>query len=194
VADLFTLEESDLSGLERFGAKSAENIVSSIASHKKISLWRFIYSLGILHVGEQTAQDVANHFGTLEKIIEASPDNINTIENIGPVVSRSLHDFFKQKENLNLVKKLLKNGVVIEKAKVIKGGKFAGQTFVLTGSLSSMSRDEAKVKITSQGGKVSSSVSKNTSYVVAGDESGSKYTDAQKLGVRILSEKEFLSI
>ena len=193
-ADLFTLEIADLSGLERFGEKSAENIISSISSHKKVPLWRFIYALGILHVGEQTAQDIANHFGTLENIMKASAEEINNIENIGPVVSRSIHDFFTHKENNSFIKKLLDNGVTIEKVKVVKGGKFAGQTFVLTGTLSSMSRDEAKAKITSLGGKVSSSVSKNTAYVVAGDEPGSKLADAQKLGVKILNEKEFLKI
>lgn len=193
-ADLFTLEIADLSGLERFGAKSADNIISSIASHKKVSLWRFIYALGILHVGEQTAQDIANHFGTLDKVIEASSEEINTIENIGPVVSKSVHDFFTHKENNIFIKKLLENGVVIDKVKVIKVGKFTGQTFVLTGTLSSMSRDEAKQKIVSLGGKVSSSVSKNTNYVVAGDEPGSKYTDAQKLGVKILDEASFLKM
>lgn len=192
--DLFTLEESDLAGLERFGAKSAENIVSSISLHKKVPLWRFIYALGILHVGEQTAQDIANHFGTLEKIMRASRDEINTIENIGPVVSNSVYDFFKQKENTAFISKLVDNGVKIEKVTKNTSGKFTGQTFVLTGTLSSMSRDEAKAKITREGGKISSSVSKNTSYVVAGDEPGSKYTDAQKLGVKILSEKEFLKI
>ncbi len=193
-ADLFTLETADLSGLERFGEKSAENIISSIESHKKVPLWRFIYALGILHVGEQTAQDIANHFGTLDKISKASIDDINSIENIGPVVSKSVNDFFRQKENINFIKKLLENGVIVEKAKVTKGGKLTGQTFVLTGTLSSMGRNEAKAKITSQGGKVSSSVSKATNYVVAGDEPGSKYNDAQKLGVKILNEKEFLKI
>jgi len=194
VADLFTLEESDLSGLERFGVKSAENIVLSINSHKRVPLWRFIYALGILHVGEQTAQDIANHFGNLDKVMQASIEDINAIDNIGPVVSQSAFDFFKQKENVNFINKLLKNGITIENAKIIKGGKLGGQTFVLTGTLSSMSRDEAKAKITSLGGKVSSSVSKNTNYVVSGDDPGSKYTDAQKLGVRILSESEFLKI
>ncbi len=194
VADLFTLEESDLSGLERFGVKSAQNIITSVDSHKKIPLWRFIYALGILHVGEQTAQDIANHFGTLEKIMTAKEEEISQIENIGPVVAQSPSDFFTHKENITLIKKLLKNGVTIEKVKIQKGSKFTNMTFVLTGTLSSMSRDEAKAKITSLGGKVSGSVSKNTSYVVAGDEPGSKYVDAQKLGVKILSEKEFLEV
>lgn len=194
VADLFTLEVADLSGLERFGDKSAENIISSIASHKKVPLWRFIYALGVLHVGEQTAQDIANHFGTLEKVMNASIDDINSIENIGPVVSRSVHEFFNHKENVAFVNKLIDNGVSIDKVKVIKGGKLTGQTFVLTGTLSSMSRDEAKQKILSLGGKVSGSVSKKTNYVVAGDEPGSKYNDAIKIGVKILDEKAFIKI
>ncbi len=192
VADLFTLEESDLSGLERFGVKSAQNIIASINAHKKVPLWRFIYALGIIHVGEQTAQDVANHFGTLEKIIKANIEEVNSIENIGPVVSRSFCEYFKHKENVNFVNKLLKNGVLIEKNNNKRGTKFTGQTFVLTGTLTSLSRDEAKSKIIKEGGKVSSSVSKNTNYVVAGDTPGSKYADALKLGVKILTEQEFL--
>ncbi len=194
VADLFILEESDLSGLERFGVKSAQNIIASINAHKKVPLWRFVYALGILHVGEQTSRDVANHFGNLEKIIKASVPEINSIENIGPVVSRSLFEYFKHKENVNFVNKLLKNGVSIEKNNNKRGTKFTGQTFVLTGTLTSLSRDEAKSKIIKEGGKVSSSVSKNTNYVVAGDTPGSKYDDALKLGVKILTEQEFLKI
>ncbi len=193
-SDLFTLEVADLSGLERFGEKSAENIISSIESHKKVPLWRFLYALGILHVGEQTAQDIANHFGTLEKIINSTRQDLVELEDIGPVVSKSVYDFFTHKENIAFIEKLLENGVTIEKVKVTKAGKFTGQTFVLTGALSSMSRDEAKQKITSLGGKVSGSVSKNTTYVVAGDSPGSKLDDAQKLGVKILDETAFLKI
>jgi DNA ligase (NAD+) len=193
-ADLFTLEISDLAGLERFGAKSADNIISSIASHKKVPLWRFLYALGILHVGEQTAQDVANHFGTLEKVMNASRADIESIENIGPVVAESINDFFSHKENKALVAKLLANGVSPQKALVKKGGKFAGKIFVLTGTLPTLSRDEAKARIVSEGGKVSSSVSKNTSYVLAGDSAGSKYDDAEKLGVAIIDESDFLKM
>jgi DNA ligase (NAD+) len=194
VADLFTLEVADLAGLERFGEKSAENIVASIKAHKKISLWRFLYSLGTLHVGEQTAQDVANHFKTLEKVMSSTQEQINNIDNIGPVVSKSLHDFFQEKTNLALVEKLLANGVTIEKIKSLPSAKakFAGQTFVLTGTLETLSRDEVKKKIIALGGKVSGSVSIKTSYVVAGSEPGSKYAEAQKLGVKILNEQEFL--
>jgi len=192
-ADLFTLEKVDLSGLERFGEKSADNIISSIETHKKVSLWRFIYALGIIHVGEETARDLANHFGSLDKIMKASGEEINNIENIGPVVSRSISDFFKDKINLNLINKLIKNGVSIfhEKAKSLK---LVGQTFVLTGTLSTMSREDAKKKIVENGGNISSSVSAKTSFVVVGEEPGSKYTDAQKLGVKTLSEQEFLKM
>jgi DNA ligase (NAD+) len=195
-ADLFTLQVADLSGLERFGEKSAENIVSSISSHRKVSLFRFIYSLGIVHVGEQTAQDLANHFVTLEKLMKATQEEINNIENIGPVVSLSVFEFFRQKENIHFIDKLLSNGVEIEKAKISKNVnmKWKGMTFVLTGTLSAMSREEAKKKILENGGKVSSSVSKVTSYVVSGEAPGSKYSDAQKLGVKILSEDEFLKM
>mgnify|MGYP006314621077 FL=1 len=172
----------------------ADNIISSIASHKKVPLWRFLYALGILHVGEQTAQDVANHFGTLEKVMNASRADIESIENIGPVVAESINDFFSHKENKALVAKLLANGVSPQKALVKKGGRFTGKTFVLTGTLPTLSRDEAKVRIVSEGGKVSSSVSKNTSYVLAGDSPGSKYDDAEKLGVPIIDEPKFLKM
>jgi DNA ligase (NAD+) len=192
-ADLFTLEKADLSGLERFGEKSADNIISSIQSHKKIPLWRFIYALGIIHVGEQTARDLANHFGSLTKLSNASVLEINDIENIGPVVSQSIFEYFKNKSNIGFMNKLFENGVNVfhEKAKNLK---LSGKTFVLTGTLSTMSREDAKKKIIENGGSVSSSVSKATSYVVAGEKSGSKFTDAQKLGVKILSEPEFLKI
>lgn len=192
-ADLFTLEKSDLSGLERFGEKSADNIISSIDNHKKVLLWRFIYALGIIHVGEETSRDLANHFGSLDKLMKGNEEEINNIENIGPVVSKSIYEFFKDKTNINLINKLLENGVSIHHEKS-KNNKFEGQTFVLTGTLTSMSREEAKKKIIENGGKVSGSVSPKTTYVIAGDNPGSKYTDAQKFGVKILPESEFLKM
>jgi DNA ligase (NAD+) len=192
-ADLFTLEKADLSGLERFGEKSADNIISSIQAHKKVSLWRFIYALGIIHVGEQTAQDLANHFESLIKLSKASLSEINNIENIGPVVSKSIFDFFRNGTNLGFMDKLFANGVNVYHEKA-KSKKFRGKSFVLTGTLSTMSREEAKKKIIENGGSVSSSVSSNTSYVIVGENPGSKYTDAQKLKVKTLSEDEFLKI
>ena len=196
-ADIFTLEKEDIAPLERFGEKSAENIIKEIKNKKKIPLSKFLWALGILHVGEETARDLAEHFGTLEKLISAATTTlaeIDSIENIGPAVLKSLQNFFQDKNNLNFIKKLEKNGVVIEKVEKKKKGKFTGQTFVLTGTLSGMSREIAKEKIIALGGKVSGSVSKSTSYVVAGTDPGSKFTTAQKLGAKVLSEKEFLGM
>jgi len=196
-ADIFTLEKVDIAPLERFGEKSAENIVQEIKNKKKISLAKFLWALGILHVGEETARDLAEHFGTLEKLtscVRQDLTQIDSIENIGPAVSKSLSDFFRDKNNLNFIKKLEKNGVVIEKMEKKKAGKLTGLNFVLTGILSSMSREIAKEKVISLGGKVASSVSKNTSYVVAGAEPGSKLKTALKLGVKVLNEKEFLNM
>jgi len=195
--DIFTLEKEDIATLERFGEKSAENIIREIEEKKKIPLAKFLWALGILHVGEETARDLATHFGTLEKLISSvkeDKEEVDSIENIGPAVLKSLHDFFNDKNNLNFLKKLKENGVVIEKAEKRKTGEFSGKVFVLTGTLSTMSREIAKEKIIAKGGKMSGSVSKNTSYVVAGEEAGSKLKNAQKLGVKILDEKEFLSM
>ena len=193
-ADLFTLEEADLSGLERFGEKSAKNIIESIQSRKKLPLWRFLISLGILHVGEETAKDLANHFGTFQKIQAASFEALEVIPNIGPIVAKSLTEFFKNKSSQLFAQKLLDVGVVPEKAIKKAEGKFTGKTFVLTGTMEGMSRNDAKAKIESLGGKVSSSVSKQTSYVVAGNDPGSKYDNAQSLGVPILDERGFLKL
>ena len=194
-ADLFTLKKSDLEGLERFGEKSADNIINSIQSHKTVTLPRFIYALGILHVGEQTAEDLAKHFTALDKLASGGSDEINNIENIGPVVAKSVFDFFRDKENLKFINKLQKNGVMVQSYKLqTTSYKLAGKTFVITGTLETMSRDEAKNRIKSLGGKTSESVSKLTSYVVAGSEAGSKKAKAEKLGVEILDEKKFLEL
>ncbi|MEK7564419.1 MAG: NAD-dependent DNA ligase LigA [Patescibacteria group bacterium] len=196
-ADIFTLKKEDIATLNHFGEKSAENIIKEIEDKKNIPLPRFLWALGILHVGEETARDLAVHFETLEKlIISARQDlaEVDSIENIGPAVLKSLHDFFKDKSNITFLDKLKKNGVVIEKVDKKKKGKFTGLTFVLTGTLVEMSRQIAKEKIISLGGKVVGSVSKNTSYVLSGGDPGSKYTTAQKLGVKILTEEEFVKL
>jgi DNA ligase (NAD+) len=193
-ADIFTLTREDISTLERFGEKSADNILEEIKNKKKISLQRFLWALGILHVGEETARDLAENFGTLEKVISADIEKINDVENIGPAVSKSLFEFFRNQNNLNFIKKLQKNGVIIEKTQKRQVGKFTNTSFVLTGTLSKMSREIAKSKIQELGGKVSESVSKNTDYVVEGENAGSKLLKAKKLGVRVLSEKEFLAL
>ncbi|MBY0376409.1 NAD-dependent DNA ligase LigA [Patescibacteria group bacterium] len=193
-ADIFTLEKEDIANLERFGEKSAENIIEEIKNKKKIPLSKFLWALGILHVGEETARDLAINFGTLEKVMKASEQELNDIENIGSAVTKSLYDFFKDKNNLNFIKKLEKNGVVVEKVAKAKAGKLSKLTFVLTGTLASMSREIAKEKILAAGGKVSSSVSKNTSFVLAGEDAGSKLANAQKLGVKVIDESEFVKM
>ncbi|MFH1201089.1 MAG: NAD-dependent DNA ligase LigA [bacterium] len=207
-ADIFTLAKEDIAPLERFGEKSAENIIKEIESKKKISLARFLWALGILHVGEETARDLALCFGTLEKLTSSARGvlaEIDSIENIGPAVSKSVSEFFNNTNNLNFIKKLQKNGVVVKKMEKRKAGKFAGLNFVLTGALSTMSREIAKEKILALSGKVVGSVSKNTSYVVAGDPGrsdsespqtrmSSKLTTAQKLGIKVLNEKNFLRL
>ncbi|MFA6177305.1 MAG: NAD-dependent DNA ligase LigA [Candidatus Paceibacterota bacterium] len=199
-ADIFTLTKEDIVPLERFGEKSAENIVNEIENKKKILLSKFLWALGILHVGEETARDLANHFRTLEKLISSTRKDlaeIDSIENIGPAVMKSISNFFNDQSNLNFIKKLEQNGVIIEKMQensARKIGKLRGLNFVLTGTLSSMSREIAKERIISLGGKVGSSVSKNTSYVVAGGDPGSKLKTAEKLGVKVINEKEFLKM
>jgi DNA ligase (NAD+) len=195
-ADIFILKKEDIAMLERFGEKSAENIVKEIENKKKISLSKFIWSLGILHVGEETARDLAVHFGTLEKLIStARQDLAIEIENIGPVVSRSLYDYFQDKNNLSFIEKLEKNGVIVEDYKQkTSNQKLKGKIFVLTGTLSRMSREIAKEKILNLGGRVSSSVSSNVSFVVVGEEAGSKLEKAENLRLKILSEEEFLKM
>jgi DNA ligase (NAD+) len=193
-ADLFLLKEEDIQHLERFAEKSAANIINSIQSKKEIKLERFLFGLGILQVGEETAIDLAKNFPGLEKIKKASIEGLKKIQDVGPKVAESIYKWFRDKRNLEFLEKLKKAGINIiisQKAKV-RSQKLNKKIFVLTGELESMTRDEAKEKIRELGGDVSSSVSKNTDFVVAGSEPGSKFDKAQKLGVRILSEKEFL--
>ena len=193
-ADLFTLSEGDINILERFGDKSAENIIKSIQDHKRVTLARFIYALGISNVGEQTSEDLAEHFRTLNNLMEASEEDINAIPNIGPIVSKSVKEWFDHKENKRYVNKLLANGIEIITQPRRQTGKLTGKTFVITGTLDSMSREEAKQKIKAQGGSVAESVSKNTDYVVVGADPGSKYQKAQNLGINILDERNFIKL
>jgi len=194
-ADIFTLSKEDIAPLERFGEKSAENIIKEIQLKKKIPLSKFLFALGILHVGEETARDLAMNFGSFKKITEAKIEEINEIENIGPAVSESVCVYFKDKNNLSFIKKLFDNGVIVESYKLSAiSYKLSGLIFVLTGTLLQMSRELAKEKIISLGGKVTNSVSKSTSYVVVGEEAGSKLKDAQKLGIKIINEKDFLDM
>lgn len=202
-ADLFELEEGDLMVLERFGEKSAKNIIEAIQSHKKINLARFIYALGILHVGEETADVLATYLlkiknikkprDLLEAMKKVSQKDLESIEDIGPKVAESIKSWFEEKNNQKLLEKLDKVGIEIEKPETVSL-KLKGKTFVLTGTLSTMTREEAKERIKRLGGKVSSSVSNQTDFVVAGAEPGSKYDKAKELGVKIIDEKEFLEM
>ena len=190
-ADFFALEEGDVEPLERFAEKSAANLIAAIRNAKTVSLDRFIYSLGILHVGDQTARDLANHFGGWKALAVASIEQLEAIDGVGGVVANSVYDWLRHKKNLQLVNRLLSFGIKIKSAARTISSKLAGKTFVLTGTLSWMSREEAEAKIRALGGKASSSVSKETSYVVAGDNPGSKYDKARALGISVLTEGEF---
>lgn len=194
-SDIFKLKKENIEVLERFGAKSAENIIKSIEEHKKVPFSKFIYALGILHVGEQTAIDLARHFGTLEKLLKASFEEIDSIPNVGGAVAKSIYDYFQDRHNLEYVQRLLKAGVEILPESVQKSvGPLSNKKIVITGTLESMSRQEAKAAVRDAGGDWVSSVSKNTDYVVVGSQPGSKYEKAQKLGVNIIDEKEFLRL
>lgn len=193
-ADFFTLTEGDIVPLERFADKSANNLISAIAGAKKVSLDRFIYALGILHVGDQTARDLTVKFSTLKQIMNASLDELQVVEGIGGKVAQSIYEFFNNKHNLELVEKLLQAGIRTSVPEKSVGGKLLGKVFVLTGTMESLSREETEAKIRALGGKISSSVSAKTDYVVAGENPGSKYDKARKLGVKIINESEFLNL
>jgi DNA ligase (NAD+) len=194
-ADIFKLTTEELLALPRFAKTSAEKLVKSINSRRQVTLARFITALSSPQVGEETAEDLAEHFGTLEKLMTAKQEELAEINGVGEVVAEKITEFFANQDNQIIVKDLLKE-VKIEPTKTSarKSGKLAGQTFVLTGTMEKMTRDEAKKKIKELGGEVTDSVSKNTTYVVAGDNPGSKLTKAEELGVKILSEPEFLGV
>ena len=204
-ADIFSLTEGDIEPLERFGEKSAENIIGEIKKKKKITLPRFIYSLGILHVGEETSLLLADRFtrnskgrkdisGLLDFYSHLSNEELQKIPDIGPKVSESIHNWFRDSQNQRLLSRLKEAGVELEEFTIKAWGKLEGLTFVVTGSLESLKRDEVKNMIRNAGGKIAESVSRNTNYVVVGADPGSKFSKAQELGVKTLNEKEFLTL
>jgi len=191
-ADIFSLKKGDLLSLPRFAEKSVDNLLASVEKARKINLSKFLVGLSISQVGEETAIDLAKHFGTLDKLRIATFEELQNLNGVGPIVARALVDWFADDNNQRLLDKLLKE-VIIEKLPVSSGTKsqkLNGQSFVLTGTLS-ISRDEAKEKIRALGGDVSESISTKTTYLVAGEKAGSKLGKAQKLGVKVLTEKEF---
>jgi len=190
VADIYSLTEDDLLKLERMGKKSADNILKEIESSKKLPLERVIYGLGIRFVGERTAQFLAEHFGSIDALMDASEEELQEVNEIGPSVSASIREFFDEPKNVALVKRLESAGLTFKGEKRQRGTALAGKTFVLTGTLERHTRDEAKKLIEDAGGKVAGSVSKKTDYVVAGAEAGSKLDKARELGVAVVDEDE----
>lgn len=192
-ADIFTLTAGDVEGLEGFAELSAKNLIKGIDARKTVTLDRFLIGLSIAQVGEETARDLAAHFGSLDKIRKASVDELQEVEGVGAVVAASIYEWFRDPNHVKTLDELLKY-VSVAKGKKKTSGALSGKTFVLTGTLSTLSRDEAAHQIRAAGGSVSSSVSKKTDYVVAGEKAGSKYDKAQELGVTVLSEEAFLKL
>lgn len=196
-ADIFTLDKARLMELERMGEKSADNLLSAIEQSKEVELARFIYAIGIREVGESTAQSLADNLTDLETIRQADIDTLMAIEDIGPIVAEHICRFFAQAHNNEVVDKLLANGVhfaKLEELEVKVNQALEGQTWVITGSLTSGSRSEMKQRLMRAGAKVTGSVSKNTDVLLAGDKAGSKLAKAQQLGVKIMTEEEALSL
>jgi DNA ligase (NAD+) len=196
VADLFSLNASQLATLERMGDKSAANLVSALEKSKATTLARFLYALGIREVGEATAHTLAAHFGSLEALEQANPEALIAVQDVGPIVADHIHTFFAQPHNLEVIEKLIRAGVHWSETEQVEAGeqRLQGKTFVLTGTLTAFSRDEAKQQLQALGAKVTGSVSKKTDYVVAGESPGSKLTKAEQLGVTVLDEDEFIRL
>ena len=190
VADIYDLTKKDLLSLERFADKSAQNILDEIENSKNLPLERVIYGLGIRMVGERTAQFLAEHFGSMEVLENASVEELQGVNEVGPKIAESIAEFFANPANRKLVERLGKAGLAFTGQKKERGTKLAGKTFVLTGTLAHFTRDEAKKMIEDAGGKVTGSVSKKTDYVVAGADAGSKLEKAKELGVAVIDEKE----
>lgn len=204
-ADIFSLKKGDLLNLEGFAEKKVENLLSAINNSKEITLDRFLFALGIRYVGEQTAQLIANWLYNkvksptkskdyIEYMKNVSLDELSSLQDIGPIVAESIYNFFRDKKNLKLIYKLFKNGVRIKRIVLKRDSKIKGKVFIFTGTLDSMTRDEAKKKIRELGGEVVSSISKRVDFVVCGENPGSKYKKAKKLGLKIINEKEFLNM
>src|SRR5579864_6704922 len=190
IADLYKLTKSDLLSLERMGDKSAQNVLDEIEDSKKLPLERVIFGLGIRFVGERTAQFLAEHFGSIDALMNAGLEELEEVNEVGPRIAESIREFFDEPRNRELIKRLRDAGLRFAGKKRERGTKLAGKTFVLTGTLAKYSRDEAKKMIEDAGGRVSGSVSKKTDYVVAGTDAGSKLDKAKELGVPVIKETE----
>jgi DNA ligase (NAD+) len=190
--DIYSLKLNDIKILERMAEKSAANLINSIEKSKSNDLNRLIYALGIRHVGEHVAWVLTNNFGSIEKLYKASVDELTAIHEIGPVMAESINNFFNNKDNLKILKKLAEANIRMTAGRLQEKGEILqGKTIVITGTLKDFSRSQAEELIRKLGGKASSSVSKNTDFLVAGEDAGSKLDKAKALGVRIIDESEF---
>lgn len=189
-SSIFTLQKIDIQGLEGFGEKSADNIIASIEKARTVALHRLLFALGIRHLGEQTAKDIAKHFQTFEKIMSATYEELIAVEGVGEKVAESIVVYFNDQHTKMILGRLLTQITIVSEIKNVAGS-LSGRTFVITGTLPLLSRDEAKEIIESHSGKVSSSVSAKTSYLLAGENAGNKLSDATKLGITIINEDEF---
>ena len=193
-ADLYQITAEQVSSLERMGKKSAENLMNALEKSKQNDLSRVVFALGIPNVGEKTAALLAQHFGSMEKLSSATQQELVELEGFGEIVAQGIVSFFAQQSNIEQIERLRRAGINMESKKEKAGDTLEGKTFVLTGTLPTLKRSEAKELIESLGGKVSSSVSKKTSYVVAGEEAGSKLDKANELGIPLLTEEELLQM
>jgi DNA ligase (NAD+) len=196
VSDVYRLDAEKLSTLERMGEKSISNLLGAIGASKTRPLWRLIFGLGILHVGVSASRALASHFRSMERVMQASLEELQRIPDVGEVVGQSIHGFFQEPANREVIARLGAAGVRLEDEEAptaAQDSPFAQSTWVITGTLS-QPRDEIAELIIARGGKVSGSVSKKTTYLLAGEEAGSKLEKAKKFGVRVLKEKEFRAL
>jgi DNA ligase (NAD+) len=193
-ADLYALDKKKLLSLERMGEKSAENLLAAIERSKQTTQRRFLYALGIRHVGEATAKALAEAFPDVRQLYSADKDAVTRVKDVGPTMAQVIYAFFQEPQNRAAIDELLSAGVTPAAPQVVSGGPFSGKTVVLTGGMTGMSREQAKEEIERRGGKVAGSVSRKTDFVVAGEDAGSKLKKAQELGVRILDEQAFLTL
>src|SRR5580658_4978269 len=194
IAQIYSLNEQQLLGLERIGKKSAQSLLAEIANSKKLPLNRVLFSLGIRFVGERTAQLLAEAFGSMDALMAASLEELESVNEVGPRVAQAIQEFFAEEKNRQLIEKLRHAGLTFTAEKKKKSAKLEGLTFVLTGTMADLSREEAKSRIEATGGRVSGSVSKKTNYVVAGEDAGSKLDKAKELKVPVIDQAELLGM
>ena len=193
VADIFKLTKQDLLSLDRMGEKSAQNILREIEASKKLPLERVIYGLGIRFVGERTAQFLAEELGSMDALMNANQEELQQVNEVGPRIAESIAEFFQEPRNRELIERLRQAGLTFKGIRKERGTKFAGKTFVLTGTLS-LPRDQVKKTIEAAGGRVAGSVSKKTDYVIAGSDAGSKLDKAKELGVNVIGEEDLANL